>query len=127
MYSYDSPDYAAWGTAVAFGGADSSHSGDPDNDGISNFVEYALGFEPTGTNNSAQMPQLEPVTGTNNFVFAFDRMRDASQVTYTIQTSTNLINWTDVAVNPGLVGSRVYYEFPIPSGSIFVRLKVNEL
>ena len=65
---------------------------DPDHDGVVNLLEYAYGTNPNGTNSN-------PFTGTlagNQFQLHFTRNIAASDLTYNIQTSTTLTNWSNL-------------------------------
>ena len=107
--------YASW--ASGFGlqdpwlGVDPALNGtpaaDPDNDGIANELEFALGGNPTLSSNNV-LPTLT-VTATD-FVYIFNRV-DASEaeVTLAFQSGTTLAagSWTPVAIgavdSPGVV------------------------
>jgi hypothetical protein len=81
------------------GGLGSLPGDDPDNDGASNALEYSRGTNPSVyENHSPLAPTFVQTTGVNAaFIFTFTRPVDRAGTTYTIQKSTDLLNWTNVA------------------------------
>lgn len=80
--------------------ADSTISGDaadPDGDGVSNALEYALGGDPLKSDR-AILPQthLEESSETTEMIFSFTRPTDLPDVNYTVLSSPDLVNWTAV-------------------------------
>lgn len=76
---------------------------DADHDGIPNFVEYAFGLNPTAPD--AGFAPLKAVQDPNNPAqgfFEFIRPKGLGGVTYLIQASTSLSNWSVVAVKPDI-------------------------
>jgi hypothetical protein len=70
---------------------------DPDADGISNLMEYALGLTPATANASA-LPVAQPLNG--NLTFTYTRAR--ADVTYAVETTTDLTSvWTTTGVIQG--------------------------
>ena len=83
-------------------GMDASPSGDPDGDGISNLLEYAFGLDPVASDN-AQLPQPQLVTqdGETFLAISFQRPTNEdrrSDLTYTVQTSSDLQTWVTADV-----------------------------
>lgn len=67
---------------------------DPDGDGLTNQAEHAFGLAPDqAASSNPIVAQLNPANGT----FSYQR-RETSGLVYTIESSTNLIDWT---VDPG--------------------------
>ena len=114
---------------------------DPDNDGLSNLMEFVLNGNP-GISDPAVAPAL--VTSGTDFDFSFNRRDDSEAgATLLFQYSSDLTNWTDatVAASGGVVGAatvvvtenstapdvvRVTVPKSIaPSGKLFGRLKVS--
>jgi len=102
--------YAAWATANATTGA--SPTADHDNDGVPNALEYFMGatgstFTPNpglGALNKINWPKSPTFVGS-----------------YTVQTSSDLVTWTDVT--SAVVGNTVEYTLTGPAPK-FVRMKV---
>lgn len=100
--------FAAW-QAGAFSSAqlaDPNISGElanPDGDGFTNLAEYALGLEPL----TADSLQAGPVLGWDgtNWTYTWRRPSDRGDVTYTVETSSDLANWTGLAATPTLMGT----------------------
>ncbi|MBP6865398.1 MAG: autotransporter-associated beta strand repeat-containing protein [Candidatus Didemnitutus sp.] len=69
---------------------------DPDRDGLANLLEYALGLDPR-----AASPTAVPATSTENgfWVFLYTRPANRSDVSYVVEVSTNLQQWTTIAAN----------------------------
>jgi hypothetical protein len=100
-------------------GANSNPDADPDSDGVSNMMEYALGTNPqsgsSGTNAIAYagttitthgqpIPRdLSPGTGGVDYRAVFGRRKDyqAAGLTYTMQFSADSSHWVDSTAQPG--------------------------
>jgi hypothetical protein len=81
------PPYDTWGNgsfAIAFTDKDPTH--DPDQDGLSNFQEFAFGLDPT---TGASVNPITPLLGTQ---FSYTKWAD-SGLTYKVYYSTNLSDW----------------------------------
>jgi autotransporter-associated beta strand protein len=111
-------DYAEWASANnVSGGA----GGDSDNDGVKNLIEYALidGGE-RGSYNA----------GTRTITFNKRGAPYGGDITYTIESSTNLTSWTPLATPPVVEdASKIEYTLPAPSPGqpkVFTRLRVSE-
>jgi hypothetical protein len=117
--------FSSWITGTfANGSVPGSQQGanqDPDGDGISNLIEYAIaGLDPTVSNSS-----LGTLTGKS---ISFDKRQPlASDISYFIETSTDLgINdpWTNAAaVN---TGTSISHTLPAGPARNFMRLKVTQ-
>ncbi len=75
---------------------------DADGDGVVNLLEFALGTEPTDSASAAV-----PVAQVSNSRLQLSFFRARSDVTYTVEASADLITWTVIATNPGVVGETV--------------------
>lgn len=95
---------------------------DADGDGASNLLEYALGLNPAVIDSDG-LPLVTIVS--NRLTFAYERVR--ADVTYTVETSTNLTTWTTTGVDQGtpdgdgVTIASVAMDVP----SRFLRLKVD--
>lgn len=109
-------------------------AGDADGDGSSNLAEYALGSNPV---NPASLPAQEAVQATAGGqtypALRFRHTANATDLTWTVQTSANLADWVDAEAV--LTGSPVYNgdgtetvtaRLSTPSGPqrLFLRLKI---
>ena len=99
---------------------------DPDGDGLNNLLEYALNGTPTNAA-SAPLPTAALVPSTSTLTLTFYRARPAAELTYTVQASSDLATWTDLATNPGTVGQNVTVTDTPPPGATkrFLRLRVQ--
>jgi hypothetical protein len=72
---------------------------DPDGDGISNALEYAFNLSPLQRDLKSPAVLIHS-HGTNSPTLMFRRRTATTDLTYTIQTSTNLVAWTSSADAP---------------------------
>lgn len=84
--------FAAWLGAAGLSGDSAAAFSDPDSDGIANLVEFALGLPATDPDLTG-LPTWAPENG--GMVFRFSRPRFLAGITYTVQTSTDAVNWSD--------------------------------
>lgn len=87
--SDDTIDYATWAAANNVTGIETD---DDDHDGISNLLEFALASQP-GIPSSDDLPQISLVNGF--LTLEFTRPTAADSLTYIIEFSEDLINWSD--------------------------------
>lgn len=124
--------YATWRSANFTVGeaADdliSGPSADPDGDGLKNLVEYALGTAPKTANTSGQATVT--VTSTE-WVFTYTRPADRPDLTYTVQSSTNLSTWSTVNATRTTTGTTETWQarVTVTAGqNAFFRLQVDRL
>lgn len=114
--------YQHFGTVSGAGNA--GDAADPDSDGIPNFLEYATGRNPLAAE-SLPLCRLETLTPESlDFVFR----RERAELTYAVETSTDLVTWSAQSPNQGSPGSEVHVSLePGPGGRIFARLRVREV
>jgi hypothetical protein len=75
---------------------------DYDHDGIANLLEYALSLNPTVAD-ASRLPVvvIKNYGGTNYLSMTFSRSAVATDLTYTVQASSDLAVWTDLATSVG--------------------------
>lgn len=106
----------------------SGPNADPDADGWVNLVEYALGLNPRSASTSGL-----PVAGTtaSDWVFTYTRPASATDVTYTVEFSSNLAGWGTGSVTHQFVSTAGGVEtwratVPLSSAtSAFFRLRID--
>lgn len=83
-------DYDRWmGAYTTLSGNDLARTADPDQDGVSNLIEYALGMNPSVSDREG-LPQA--TTFANGCEYTFNMTRDPL-VNYQVEVSNDLINW----------------------------------
>lgn len=103
------------------GGPGAGDLDDPDSDGVRNLVEYSQGMNPTIPD-----PQLAPSGSRVGETLQFSYKKEASELTYAVQTSDDLIAWTPTEQSEIFDESGSYRrDFSLTPGSFFVRLKVQ--
>lgn len=102
--------YQTFGDASA--GPTAADSADWDHDSLSNLLEYALGLDALNPELSA-LP--EPVLVNNYLTFSY--VPGPSDVTCSVEFSTNLLEWGTVDVEPVIIAN------PIPPGRLTFRYK----
>lgn len=114
--------------------SDITPGGDPDGDGVTSFLEYALGRSPESAD-SGGLPASEVNSATQKLIFSFERAHD--EVRYVVQGVDDLSNWSSPDVEwdswsdpapANLVGEGQVQsvEIDMNSGSRFARLQVSE-
>jgi autotransporter-associated beta strand protein len=96
-------DYDTWTGSYGLTGADAAPTADPDNDGVDNAAEYAFGLDPTSG------ASVSPITSGPTAAGEFTYTRRDPAITglgYTIETSTDMANWTpDTGAAQTVVGT----------------------
>lgn len=81
-------------------GVSANEVADNDNDGLSNLVEYALDLDPGSHAHEKPTSRVANDQGTDYLYFNFRRNLAASELTYRIMGSDDLINWVELSPEP---------------------------
>ena len=132
------PSYSGWTTDPAQGltpGVNDGSLNDPDRDGITNLLEFALAGAPMVSSQSI-LPKLTSLAG--SWVFEYDRsdVSIAPATTQVVEYGSDLAGWTPVIIpvtSAGMVtitdsGSSDHVKVTLPAGGnkAFIRLKVSQ-
>lgn len=105
---FQAPPYQAWLTTffpALLPGQYLDPEGDTDGDGIGNQIEYAYGFSPQVGNAGAETlfsaTSSPGPNGSVDFTVTFRRSPAATDLTYQLQTSADLANWSTIATSTG--------------------------
>lgn len=103
-------------------------SGDPDHDGISNLLEYALHLDPL-VPDAGELPKIEHSGDTVSLIY---RKNDAaSDLTYSVEQSADLTTWTTAQTQDAVLsdtdGTKTVRATlsGVSAGPIFLRLRVT--
>ena len=119
--------YATW--ATAYGLTQTGKLNDPDHDGLTNGLEYALGLDPSKPDNpSIPSPQITQVSGTAYLTLTYSpRWRYVGHEIITPQFSGDLSSWS--AVPAGAVTNNGDGSFtaavPLSGTACFLRLNIS--
>ena len=119
--------YYTWrtGTGIAWNpGDDQTATGDPDSDGLTNLLEFALGLDPLVASVEG-LPTLDPTS--EGADFNFNNIQPG--ITYEVLLSTDLVTWSDPAFATLDSTSTTPVSLPASEeddGRLFVRLRVSE-
>lgn len=86
--------------ASTTGAGDAANDADPDHDRVPNLLEYAFGLDPAQPDPASQLiAALLPIDGTNQFACGFTRNTNATDISFTIEATTELSNptWAELA------------------------------
>ncbi|MDP4625293.1 MAG: Ig-like domain-containing protein [Akkermansiaceae bacterium] len=118
--------FVLWRNGIGWDPADDQEpDGDPDFDGASNFLEYALVLDPVTSDGAIGSPGFE-INGAN-VEYTFRNLR--AGVSYEVLLSSDLATWEEPAFVTVSSGDAMPVMIPISegtSGKLFVRLRVSE-
>jgi hypothetical protein len=106
----------------------------PAGDGVPNLIKYALGLNPATPATSAQLPSggIQPAGGTNYLTLTVNRAARPSDITYIVETSSNLLGaWVSGPPNTVTLTNTatqlvVRDNTPVPAATTqFIRLRVT--
>ena len=125
-----------FGTAAATG--DAASGADPEQDGLSNRIEYAFGLNPAASSTGplrlapggAVLQRGLPVVSGGYAIFLRRRDHVAAGITYTPQVSADLAAWQPVTATPeviGFDGEMDVVRVPLPAAGDrqFLHLKIT--
>ena len=94
---------------------------DPDGDGIGSLIEYSLAIDPLRSN-AGGLPAFQ----INGPSLELSYIRARADVSYTVESSDDLITWNAASVNQGGAGSPVTATTPLgTAGQRYLRLKID--
>lgn len=93
--------YSSWAAGKGLTGNNALPTAILANDGLNNLYKYALGLDPFTTYNpgNAALPQVVTAPDTQHLQLSFNGA--ATDVTYRVQASSDLVTWTDIQVYTG--------------------------
>lgn len=101
--------YETWRTVHLPEGGPNGPNDDFSGDGVSNYANYALGFDPRQDNSQLLLPpQLEDDdSGNRTFTFYSIRSKTAPDLHFALRSTSDMRNWTDPGLEPEL-----YSQYP---------------
>lgn len=110
-----------WVTGAFPGGTPASQlilTADPDNDSLTNFAEYAFDLDPTRSQ-ATQAVRVEAAPDNSELTISYRARPAAHGISYSVATSTDLVNWSSHAADLIPVSSTIQ-----PDGSRLVIVKL---
>jgi hypothetical protein len=101
---------------------------DADHDGLANWQEYVAGTDPTNAASVLAVSRIEPFLGAEEKVFGYSvTWPGVTGRVYSLEVSTNLLNWTALEGATDLPGRSPNNTFTdrLPSNVKFYRVKVR--
>lgn len=97
---------------------------DPRSLSAAELLVYALSDTSETNGSSAHLPKIG-LSANGRLTLTFDRLR--ADVDYTVEASTDLVQWTVITVNPGTLGQKAVVEdlLTADTGARFLRLKIT--
>ena len=117
--------YAAWATAegVAGGALD-----DPEGWGLPNLLRYAFGLAAHGAVATPTVLGSTDAGGRRYLTLTFNRRASATDLTYTVQSSNDLVTWATLATCPPGAPTTVTVQDSVALGDAtrrFLRVRVS--
>lgn len=95
----DRPDYSKWSDGVEWNGKDSSPSADPNDDGVTNLMAYALALPPLASLSPESLPVGAMDASTPNgpwLTLTFRQNATAMDLQSVVQSTTDLVTWNPI-------------------------------
>ena len=119
--------FAAWAAAAGLTGTNATATATPAHDGVANLDKYALGL-PALTPVVSGLPAL--TRESSQWIFRYTLANWTTGITATVQTSTDLVTWTDFATTPVVESSTATtqtFKAVLTGGTkLFARLNVTQ-
>jgi hypothetical protein len=109
--------------------ADLHETANSDGDAQVNLLEYALGTDPLVADATVIKIRVEVIDGSAYSTFSYTEMKGRSDLTYTVETSVDLVNWNPIVGSHDVLQETndtrlIRAKIPYASGSLFMRLNV---
>ncbi|MEY3897308.1 MAG: hypothetical protein RLZZ214_2829 [Verrucomicrobiota bacterium] len=130
------PAYDVWTSSYGLTGSAALSAADPDNDGMANLLEYAFGTSPIAISDQYRPTVRESTVAAQSYLeITYRQNLDATDLTYVVRQSNDLVNWTtltaaggDITITP--IGSSrlqtVAVRAPLVGTRQFLRIGVNK-
>lgn len=118
-------DYSAWAAGIDWSSADQSPDADPDGDGVTNFLAYALRISPLAGSGQSALPAAEAgedAEGSPWVGLAYRKNSVASDIAYKVRTSEDLVVWEDLSPDGSNVTEEIADPDPDGDGGATVQL-----
>ena len=128
--------YAGYQATINWSGTDSSATGDADNDGSCNLLEYAFGTNPVlASGQYRPTGKVYNVGAQTYFEITYRENPSAADLTYAVKQSSDLISWStftpaaqDITKTPipGTNLQEVAVRYPITSNRAYLRVAITQ-
>lgn len=118
------PNYANWSKTIDWGSADATPTADPDGDGVTNLLAYALDLDPLSPASPAALPAVALDTATPDgpwLCLDYRVNAGAADLVYTVSSSADLGAWTGIVPDGVTSISEVVDPDPDGDGSSMLR------
>ncbi len=112
--------YSGW-VSTQYPAVTGGVNGDHDLDGIKNGAEYAMGLNPTVVNASSVLPQ--PTNSASAMTLTYTAPSGLTGVTYGAQSSTDMVNWTDLT-DTGTGNTHTFTVSTVGESRMFIRHRI---
>jgi hypothetical protein len=109
--------FQTWRAGFAWNGQDPGANADPNSDGVSNFLAYALDLSPLTAPGPGDLPQIHcdvNAPGGPWLVLSYRENTSATDLEYVVRGSTDLVHWTDLVPDGNTIIKEI--EHPDPDG-----------